>query len=67
MVVAIILLIINILWPGWGTMFSSCCDKGPCRCDVYCIGVAQFFLSGILIGWIWAIIHSIMMIKKAKK
>jgi hypothetical protein len=53
--VAITILILNIFFPGIGTMVLGCLvPKNGCMW--VCIGFAQFFLAMFIIGWVWAII-----------
>ena len=56
---AIASLILNILFPGLGTMIIGCMGTGSLRCCCwFWIGMAQSWLSSILFGWVWAIITS---------
>ena len=55
--VAIIILIINIFFPGIGTMIIGCVGGNTNCLAWFCIGLLQIFLVPIfLIGWIWSII-----------
>ena len=63
--------ICNIISPGFGTLLSGyfgkdvgCCPK--CRTEAVVIGFVQAFLTCIVIGWIWSIIHGYMLYKNAK-
>jgi hypothetical protein len=58
-----IILIINIFIPGMGTMIMACCSKY--FCTWMWIGLAQLFLSGLIIGWVWSIMTGIMAVKVA--
>mmetsp|Transcript_24963 Transcript_24963/g.28638 ORF Transcript_24963/g.28638 Transcript_24963/m.28638 type:complete len:85 (-) Transcript_24963:22-276(-) len=49
------LLLLNIFFPGVGTLLSSCMGGDGIRCDQFCIGILQILLAGFLIGWIWSI------------
>mmetsp|Transcript_25657 Transcript_25657/g.19408 ORF Transcript_25657/g.19408 Transcript_25657/m.19408 type:complete len:81 (+) Transcript_25657:7-249(+) len=50
----IILFIINIIFPGWGTMISACCGRDL---DVFTllIGLCQLLTCWFLLGWLWSI------------
>lgn len=52
-----ILGLINLFFPGWGTMMSSCFG-GTCSKAQFTIGLIQFSLTWILVGyplsWYWA-------------
>mmetsp|Transcript_12231 Transcript_12231/g.12045 ORF Transcript_12231/g.12045 Transcript_12231/m.12045 type:complete len:81 (+) Transcript_12231:69-311(+) len=59
----IILFIINIILPGWGTMISACCGSDL---DVFTIlvGLVQLFTAWLLIGWLWSIYWGYLIFKK---
>lgn len=61
---AIILLIVNILLPGWGTVFLAAFS--PHTGYFILIGLLQFLLAGFIIGWIWAIYTSMQVLYKSK-
>ncbi|MCP4367039.1 MAG: hypothetical protein GY797_02825 [Deltaproteobacteria bacterium] len=48
-------LILNIIWPGLGTMISACAGE-KFQCNTLCHGVLQWLTSIVLVGWIWSII-----------
>ena len=50
-------LIINVLVPGVGTMAAGCVGENDC--GVVCTGMVQLLLSPFFVGWIWAIIWSV--------
>ena len=58
---ALILCCINIcpITSGWGTMLSACCCCGNVERPgkIFCIGLMQFLLTFILIGWVWSVWH----------
>ena len=47
--------IMNILSPGVGTFWSSCCDRKGCNCAAFLLAHAQGGLAVIIVGWIWSI------------
>ena len=63
---AILCLILNILWSGSGTCFSSstCCNKKEFACKTLAMGYCQ--MNGGIIGWVWSIMYGLDMVKKAK-
>jgi hypothetical protein len=57
---AIIVLILNIIWPGIGTMVYGCMGRASSRCCCwFLLGLCQDFLGYICIGWIWGIIFAL--------
>jgi hypothetical protein len=62
---AILILILNILFPGLGTMIMGCMSDSPG--SWICIGLLQFFLCFIIIGWIWSIVTGVMCVQNTKK
>lgn len=62
--VAIFVLILNIILPGWGTIFVGLMS-GNC-CGWFCQGVLQFFLAVILVGWIWSIITGCQILSRSR-
>ena len=55
-----IILILNILWPGFGTFLSSCLDRNGCNMSAFCLSFAQAFLVVVcFLGWAMSIIHGL--------
>lgn len=53
---ALIVLILNIFWPGLGTVILGLIGYQANCCAFFCLGLLQFILAPVLlIGWIWAI------------
>jgi hypothetical protein len=63
---AIAILIINIFFPGIGTMCLACIG-GQFDKDHLIIGLIQFVLAMCIIGWIWSIMWGVFLVMKAKK
>lgn len=63
---AVILLIVNIFLPGWGTVALMCFSHHH-KIYFLLIGLLQFLLTCIIIGWVWAIITSVQVIKKSRE
>ena len=63
-VIAIVLLIINIFLPGWGTIVMAFLDGFKLKTLI--VGILQFFTAFLLIGWIWSIWWGILCLQKAK-
>lgn len=62
--IAIIILVINILFPGIGTMLLSCIG-GQFKIEHIYVGLAQFLLAICVIGWIWSILWGVLLIMKS--
>ena len=56
---ALILLILNVIpvTAGWGTILSCLCSQYPLKSIIF--GVLQFFLTIVLVGWLWSIWHGL--------
>lgn len=63
-VIAVILLIVNIFFPGWGTAVMACI--GGFKIRTLLVAVVQFFTAFIIIGWIWSIWWGILCLQRAK-
>ena len=61
---ALVVLILNIFFPGIGTMIMGCIGNNAG--GFICIGICQLLLTVFLIGWIWAIITGINALKYAR-
>jgi len=59
---AIMVLIINILLPGIGTIVAGVLGGTK----LIGRGIAQFFLALIIVGWVWGIVNGIQAIANAK-
>ena len=62
----IILFVVNIVFPGWGTMISACCDK-KFNCDAFLMGLIQAIFFWTIVCWIWSIIHGYWIYEKSAK
>ena len=51
----LICFIINILFPGWGTILSTILGEPKMDMMQIVFGILQFILSSFLIGWLWSI------------
>jgi hypothetical protein len=61
---AIILLLINIFFPGVGTMICACI-KGGFVMENLVVGLIQFLTACCIIGWIWSIWWGVVIIQKS--
>jgi ABC-type transport system involved in multi-copper enzyme maturation permease subunit len=59
---AIVVLIVNLFFPGIGTIVAGVVGEKP----LIGRGIAQLLLSIILVGWIWALVTSIQVMQNAK-
>ena len=55
---ALICLIVNIFFPSFGTFLSACLDKKGFNCSAFGLAIIQALLASVIIGWIWAVVHS---------
>ena len=56
---AMICLIVNIVFPGLGTMIQSYYDRQGCNCGTWMVGLVQGLTAIFVVGWVWAIWHSV--------
>ena len=62
---ALVMLIINIFFPGFGTIIGALVGKTSEVGLQIVIGIIQLLTAWLLIGWIWAIWWGIIMVQKA--
>ena len=55
---AILMLIMNIIIPGTGTMLNGC--FGYVCYELVIIGFLQLITAPILVGWIWSIWYGVL-------
>ena len=62
----IVIFLLNIFFPGIGTMISACINKAN---KLYpftiVIGLLQLLTAWLLIGWIWSIVWGWFIFKKS--
>jgi hypothetical protein len=63
---AMIILIMNIFLPGWGTVVLGFLSPHHTTYFIL-IGLLQFILVGLIIGWVWAIITGVKTWNKASR
>ena len=59
------ILILNIFFPGIGTIAAGCYDKSN-RGEYIKYGIMQLLTACIIVGWVWAIIFSIKLLDNVK-
>ncbi len=62
--IAIIILIINVIFPGVGTMLLSCIG-GEFKKEHLFVGLIQMVLAICVIGWIWSILWGVLLLLKS--
>ncbi len=55
-----LILMWNIILPGFGTMIQACQFRLGFRCRTFMLGWLQFLTFPLLFGWIWAIYHAVL-------
>ena len=63
----IVILVLNLIYgginnKGIGTMLMSFLYKNSCNKTQFAIGLLQFLMNAIWIGWIWALVWSILLL-----
>ncbi len=63
----LVVLLINIVWPGVGTIIAACIAKDKENYGkVICAGIVQFLLAIIVVGWCLAVYHGYLIWKKSE-
>jgi len=61
---ALVILIMNIFWPGLGTFVLGLVGPGANCCTFLLLGLLQFILIPfLLVGWIWSICTGIAVLR----
>ena len=60
----IILFIVNIVFPGWGSMISACVGK-KFEANALIFGILQCVFFWTIVGWIWSIVHGYWIFEKS--
>ena len=63
--VAIVCMLLNILLPGLGTCITACLSKETTSKTQLFIGLLQFLTSVVLIGWVWAIMWGVLIVRRS--
>ena len=63
---ALVILVLNLLWPGVGTIICACYfNNGYLKKHYLVAGIAQIFMAFILIGWCYAFMTSFFLLGMA--
>ena len=62
----IVLFIVNIIFPGWGTMISACLDK-KLNTDALLYGILQCVFFWTIVCYIWSVVHGYWIFEKGSK
>ena len=63
---ALVILVLNLLWPGVGTIICACYfNNGYLKQHYLVAGIAQIFMAFILIGWCYAFMTSFFLLGMA--
>ena len=63
---ALVILVLNLLWPGVGTIICACYfNNGYLKNHYLVAGIAQIFMGFILIGWCYAFMTSFFLLGMA--
>ena len=63
--IALSVLLLNIFFPGVGTMLAACRDPNGCNCRCFNHGVWQMLFTVILVGGIWSIVQGFQIYRKS--
>lgn len=62
----IVLLLLNIFFPGLGTILNSCMGL-KFNATTCIVGILQMLTAYILIGWVWAIWWGVIIMEKSSR
>ena len=62
----IVLFILNIIFPGLGTMISACITP-KFNGDALLYGILQWLFCWTVVCWIWSIVHGYWIFEKGSK
>mmetsp|Transcript_22464 Transcript_22464/g.24983 ORF Transcript_22464/g.24983 Transcript_22464/m.24983 type:complete len:83 (+) Transcript_22464:36-284(+) len=65
--ICIVLWILNLFAPGFGTFLSSCLGDKDCISSQIIVGILQWLTGFCIIGWIWSIWWGALIYKKHSK
>ena len=51
---------------GYGTMISACLNESGFIYNVFLMGFLQWFTGGLIVGYVWSIMHGLWLMKAAK-
>ena len=55
-----VIMILNIITIGFGTLISSCLDRKGCNCTAFAVSIGQSVTFPLCFyGWYWSIMHGI--------
>ena len=66
-ILAVLFCLINVILPGWGTMFAACATQSTPEVSKtqLALGLVQFLTAAFLIGWIASIYWGYLIVMKA--
>ena len=62
----LIVLLLSILLPGWGTIIAGILAKGESQKPAIIVGILQIVTCWLLIGWVWSIITGLAIYKNSQ-
>ncbi|TNV75128.1 hypothetical protein FGO68_gene1981 [Halteria grandinella] len=62
---AITCLVLNVFFPGVGTLVNACLGERVAAGLLY--GLLQILMAPLLIGWIWSIIYGVRIVEVSSK
>jgi hypothetical protein len=62
----IIILILNVISPGLGSLVASYLDPKGCNCKCATNGILQALTAVFIAGYIWSIMQGLAIYKKSK-
>ena len=63
--IALVVLILNIVMPGIGTIVSAYYDPNGCNCKTVTFGILQSLLIIVIVGIVWSILQGLAIYHKS--
>ena len=64
-ILAIVILVLNIFFPGIGTMCLFCLYEF--KTEYLVVGLIQLITAVCIVGWVWSVLWGVILVAKSKQ